>query len=68
MKAVRTLANDNRTVIARVFAFRACSFKVDATDATSVIRVLGEMPFPGCDRLERRDGDFHFVLEVLWCR
>ena len=57
MNGLLTLTD--RTVISRVFAFGAGPFEVDSTDATGVVGVRGQIPFPLGHSVEGFDGHFH---------
>jgi hypothetical protein len=60
----RVLQHTQTAVVARVFARRACSVKVDLADTAHV--VLGYVPAPGGYRIPLLDRDLH--LHSLWCR
>ena len=59
MKAMRALADDDRTVVAGILALGACALEVHTADTACVVRVFGQIPLPGCDRFEGVDGDLH---------
>lgn len=59
VKAVATLADDDRTVVARELAFATGALEVDSADAARVVGLLGQIPLPRCDGLEGVDGDLH---------
>jgi hypothetical protein len=52
------LAYYDRTVIARELALATGAFEVYAADTAGVVRLFGQVPFPGGNGSEGVDGDF----------